>query len=312
MKKSLIALAVLAASGAVMAQSSVTVYGKLETSYQKLSSAGATLGGIHGSRVGFRGTEDLGGGLKANFQMEHRFTPDDGAQGGGVMWNGLSTVGVSGGFGSVNFGRQYTASFLGANNMADPFGGDGAGALRSIGMRTTNVDGTLRVGNSIKYNGSFGPVNVAVSTGLKEAAAGSNHLGMAIGYAAGPVGVGFGFDKGTTVAAGAQPKVTNFYASYNLGFAKVTLGTGKSQNTAADGKGMLLGVTAPVGTGTLMAGYASAKTLAGVSTNSKFGLGYAYPLSKRTSLEVTYGNDSKVAAGIVGKSGYDFTLHHNF
>jgi len=306
MKKSLIALAVLAASGAAMAQSSVTVYGKVESSYQKLANTGATLGGIHGSRVGFKGAEDLGGGLKANFQIEHRFTPDDGAQGGGVMWNGLSTVGVSGGFGSVNFGRQYTASFLGANNMADPFGGDGAGALRSVGMRTTNVDGTLRVANSIKYNGSFGPVNVAVSTSVKEANAAA-HSGFALGYAAGPVGVGFGRDKGV---AGAT--VTNFYGSYDFGMAKVSFGTGKTGGTMAASKGMLFGLTAPVGTGTLMAGFATAESATGAKTNSKLGLGYAYPLSKRTSLEVTYGNDSKVAAGTVGKSGYDFTLHHNF
>jgi predicted porin len=276
---------------------------------------------IHGSRLGFRGAEDLGGGLQAKFQIEHRFSPDTGmdatySPGGtnpttGVVtpasstfWNGMSTVGLAGSFGEIRLGRYYSANFLGANNKPDPFGGDGAGALRGIGMQTTHV----RTANIIHYSGSFSGVNVAVSTGLKEGAA-KAHNSFAVGYANGPLDVGVGADKD------AGSDVTNAYATYDLGVAKLAFGLG-NKKTAAGVKteGLLFGATIPAGPGKVLVGVAQAKNkTTDTTTNQKVGLGYYYPLSKRTALEFTYGRDSK-AKTATGKNvgGADFTLHHNF
>lgn len=125
MKKSLIALAVLAASGAAMAQSSVTLYGIADVWVGRTSvttAAGVKTntsvlqsGGLGGSRLGFKGTEDLGGGLKAVFALEQGVAVDTGA---GGTFNRQSYVGLAGGFGQVTFGNTWTAmdDVLGASN----------------------------------------------------------------------------------------------------------------------------------------------------------------------------------------------------
>ncbi|UJW81386.1 porin [Hydrogenophaga sp. SL48] len=330
MKKTLIALAAVAATGAAFAQSSVTIYGKVNVSLEK-SSLGtknneASLDDIHGSRLGFRGAEDLGGGLQAKFHIEHRFRPDTGADAtfnpGGTnpttgvvtpasstMWNGLSTVGLAGSFGEVRLGRYYSALFLGANNKPDPFGGDGAGALRGIGMQTTTLPGYIRTANVIHYSGSFSGVNVAFSTGLKEGAAKAQNS-VAVGYANGPLDVGVGSEKGV------PGTLTNAYATYDLGVAKLAFGLGNAKTAAGvKTEGLLFGATIPAGPGKVQVGLARAKNKnSGVVTNQKLGLGYIYPLSKRTALETTYGRDSKAVSAVTGKkqSGFDLTVHHNF
>ena len=321
MKKTLIALAAVAATGVAFAQSSVTIYGKVEASLEKINGSPASMGGIHGSRLGFRVAEDLGGGLQAKAHIEHRFRPDSGEDAGftaastnattGVttpavarFWNGLSTVGLAGSFGEIRLGRYYSANFLGSNNVPDPFGGDGQGALRGIGMQTTHV----RTANILHYSGSFSGVNVAVSTGLKEGAA-KAHNSFAVGYANGPLNVGVGQDKD------AGSTVFNAHATYDLGVAKLAFGLG-NKKTAADVKteGLLLGATIPAGPGRVLVGFARAKNkTSGVVTNQKLGLGYVYPMSKRTSLEATYGQDSKAKTANGKKvGGLDLTLHHNF
>jgi predicted porin len=318
MKKTLIALAAVAATGAAFAQSSVTIYGKVEASLEKANGSTTTLGGIHGSRLGFRVSEDLGGGLAAKAHLEHRFRPDtgtnnpdaavsaDGKSAALTLWNGLSTVGLAGGFGEIRLGRYYSANFLGANNVPDPFGGDGQGALRGIGMQTTHV----RTANILHYSGSFSGVNVALSTGLKEGAA-KAHNSMAVSYMNGPIGAGVGTDRD------AGSNVVNAFATYDLGVAKLAFGMGNKEPAAGGKKtkGLLLGATIPAGPGRVLVGFARAKVDgAAAASNQKLGLGYVYPMSKRTSLEMTYGRDSKAVVAKTTKKvgGFDLTLHHNF
>ena len=125
MKKSLIALAVLAASGASFAQSSVSVYGIADIWFGQTSGSAPTVsqtvlnsGGVSGSRWGLKGSEDLGGGLKANFLLEQGFALDTGVSGAG--FNRQAYVGFSGGFGEVKLGNVYTAydDISGAANAA--------------------------------------------------------------------------------------------------------------------------------------------------------------------------------------------------
>ena len=123
MKKSLIALAVLAASGAAMAQSSVTLFGIVDTGVGYIDNggnevAGSTAGqnkygmttsGNATSRLGFRGVEDLGGGLKAGFWLEGQIDGDDG-NAAGFNFKRRSTLSLMGGFGEVRMGREQTPS----------------------------------------------------------------------------------------------------------------------------------------------------------------------------------------------------------
>ena len=115
MKKSLLALAVLGAfAGVASAQSSVTLYGRVDLSAGK--GAGVeqnSLANGSGSRFGVRGVEDLGGGLQALFNIEHRYNADTGAQTNGArFWTGRSLVGLQGGFGQIVFGRRATVSLI--------------------------------------------------------------------------------------------------------------------------------------------------------------------------------------------------------
>jgi len=143
MKKSLVALSVLAASGAVMAQSSVGLYGIADAFVGSRQTTGISLvggnmvtleqrqrvldsGGLNGSRWGLKGAEDLGGGLKANFVLESGFDISNGAS-SGALFDRQAFVGLSGNFGSVSLGRQYGAydnvrgSFLSAQGNSPAF-----------------------------------------------------------------------------------------------------------------------------------------------------------------------------------------------
>lgn len=318
MKKSLVALAVLAASGVVMAQSSVTIGGKVFIGLQKLSDTSSKVydpGNTAGSRVFFRGTEDLGGGLKANFALEERFNSDDGTTASAVRrFQAYSTVGLSGGFGSVNFGYQYTPSFTGVTNAVDPFGGDTVAHLRTAGMGPN----TVRFENSIRYDGKFGAVGFGLAVATNEPLAAvpvsvvnlaTQPVSMAVTYADGPLAGGISYD-----VSGADSKQTALYGAYNFGVARVSLGFANAETLLkAKNKNWLLAVTAPVGSGLIKAGFArsEATTAAGVTTTtaSKFGLGYQYNLSKRTWVGVNYGKDS---IPLLNDSGIDFVLSHSF
>src|SRR5689334_23758725 len=136
MKKSLLALAVLGAfAGAASAQSSVTLFGIVDVNVGQVKNETPTTStkitrmstdGINSSRLGFRGVEDLGGGMKAGFWLEAGLAPDTGAQGGSngistVTFNRRSTVSLMGNFGEVRLGRDYDPSFWNLT-VFDPFG----------------------------------------------------------------------------------------------------------------------------------------------------------------------------------------------
>jgi len=178
MKKSLIALAVLAASGAAMAQSTATVWGVVDASYGKVSAGGkSTTGlstsGLSSNQLGFKGVEDLGGGLKANFHLEGALTPDNGTS-AGLSFTRRSTVGMSGSMGEFRLGRDYTPSFWNAT-VYDPFGTNGVGAANTASMLSaigayTATTGTgsnaVRADNSIAW---FSPVVCGFSAHVMKA-----------------------------------------------------------------------------------------------------------------------------------------------
>lgn len=306
MKKSLLALAVLGAfAGAASAQSSVTLYGKLDLGFAKAAgSADKQVADGSSSRVGFRGVEDLGGGLKALFQFEHRFNPDTGTVTNTAFWHGLSTVGLGGSFGTVNLGRQYTAAFSLITNVIDPFGGDTVAGLR--GESLTKSVARLRTDNSVRYDGAFGGLKVAADIAETPAGGVDRPYSVAAQYAAGPFMVAASYDNPT----GANDNLATLGGSYTFGPAKVSLGIGRGDNNSnVRVKQALAGVTVSVGAaGQVLAGYAQ-EEVGTADATKKVSLGYRHNLSKRTQLytDVTRVNDllSKTE-----KTGYDFGVIH--
>jgi len=332
MNKSLIALAALGAlAGAAQAQSSVTVYGFIDQSLtkpyaseDKMVADGGFYGG--GSRLGFRGVEDLGNGYKATFGMEHRLAADTGAQNGAVFWQGYSTVGLVTPFGAVNLGRQYVPAFTMIQNQIDPFGGETVAQGREVGMRfgTVAAGGSTgsaiyktRVSDSVRYDLSMAGFNLGVS--IAESAP-NNLVGgvptsndkpfsIAANYAAGPFWVGIGYEN----PAAEDDKGWNIGGRYNFGFATAALGFGKGTTaTGADAKSWLIGATVPLGAFDIKGVYAQSD-IDGIGKTKKAGLGAHYNFSKRTKIYVDVAKiGGSATIPLDNKTGYDLGLKHTF
>ena len=310
MKKSLIALAVLAASGAAMAQSSVTIYGRVDASIGtlktgavpgagELSQTGVfngSNGGLTGSRWGLRGTEDLGGGLTASFKLENRYNVDTGADNGGLFL-GESFVALGGGFGTVKLGRTFTA-FDDARAIAVSRSlWDSAFTPTGYVYGAGNADYAGRSANAIRYESpSFSGFAGAISYGFGEnktaVSSSTDTLSLHIRYVAGPLAVAYGYQN--EEAVGTDVDFNQISASYNFGIAAVSAGWNKRDgSTPALGEdtGYTLGVNVPSGAMNFSLGYATEKTKTNGATSAKgsgFGLGATYSLSKRTTLYAGY------------------------
>lgn len=319
MKKTLIALAALATTAA-FAQSSVTLYGKANVGFQKASGSSAKMaGGADGSdsRFGLRGSEDLGGGLKASFTFESGLDPATGISDGqvtGVNAEGVPTtrnsglfqrqawVGLGGGFGEIRLGRQYTIGFN-----------------TSIGyMPSTYTSAQLRTGlgfnsapsrdnGQIRYiSPSFGGVKVELSTQLKANAANEATLTeLAVSYANGPIAAALYTSK---VKDGDGSNVA-INGSYDFGSFLVAAGYVKQADnnrgvTGSGGKGAWVHLGGKFGAFTPYVQYAK-------NTETEIDVvevGARYALSKRTAayLHVSNGSDLPV------KNLLAIGLDHNF
>ncbi|WP_288409100.1 porin [uncultured Herbaspirillum sp.] len=255
MKKSLLALAVLGAfAGAAQAQSSVTIYGIVDTGITYTSKVATTgtdtgskfavnSGNIQGSRIGFKGVEDLGGGLSAVFQLETGFTNDNGGlQGSDAvtssnLFRRKSVVGLSGGFGTVLLGRQTDfADTISAYTSVNDFGG----VTGNVGHNLNRLEGT-RTNNSISYttanlNGFTGNLIYGFGETAGKTSAGQS-FGLGAKYDNGPLGLGVNYyqsKQGTTpsdtaLIQGVAPATT---ASAN---AQLQYGVATGLNTANAG-----------------------------------------------------------------------------
>lgn len=314
MKKSLIALAVLAASGAAMAQSSVTLYGRLDASIGKTTTettgaapvAETDQTGINSSALnttfwGLKGTEDLGGGLKANFKLESGFAIDTGVGNTGIFER-TATVGLAGGFGAVNLGRQYTAydTLRGATNNVWDSNFSTTGTVWKTGV----PDYSNRISNSVRYDTpNFGGISGAVAYGFGENDNSGTNLGDAtdnmsvhIKYAAGPllVGVAYQLEKQAQTNPAVNQDENKYLlagASYDLGMAKLVGSYNRAENDTRSDDEWQAGVSVPFGAFTVAAGY-SQSTSEGSGLADLDGKGYTlvgtYDLSKRTSLYAGY------------------------
>lgn len=321
MKKSLIALAVLAASGAAMAQSSVTLYGVADAGVTYLNGAdnwsGVTSGNNLTSRLGFRGVEDLGGGLKANFVIEGGFNLDngDGASGyagakagEGFQFKRQSTVGLAGNFGEVRLGRELTAAYN-ATARYDVFGSVGIGQSRlwadggvvDASANATAVTTNQRISNALTYvSPDFSGFKFGLNYGFGETTASnsdSGYLGAGLTYDNGPLSLGLGLERlnnGANSVATSDIDAWSLGGSYDFGVVKLLGGYRASTVDRAAGEnkrnGAYVAVTAPVGPGLVRASYNryENKYNGGKDKADQFAVGYVYGLSKRTSVYGTY------------------------
>ena len=317
MKKSLIAIAALAAAGAAAAQSSVTMYGQVNTGYEH-SKTDITIGGVKTttkttgfqndrvktSRLGFKGEEALGNGLSATFALEMGFDSANG-EFAESAFNRKATVGLKGAFGEVRIGKDSTPmnEFDGSFKAIDRT----TTLAKQVAGRDASWEGRP---TGLFYNGSFSGVNVSAAIGndskrVKAAGATTNKqdtavYGLGLGYNGGAWAVGAAVQLDTEKTLSDDVKKTNYGvgASYDFNVAKVygQYEGGQYKNkasTVADKYSydqFAVGVSAPFGATTLSAEYAynKAKDTAGaVSTKYKgnvFAVQAEYAFSKRTSL----------------------------
>jgi len=228
MKKTLIALAVLAASGASFAQSSVTLFGGADLNYRSVTSgdnkfSGMAQDGIYSSRLGFSGVEDLGGGLRANFHFEGGMAPDVGTS-GKFDFQRKSTIGLAGGFGEVRLGRDYTPLFTIAG-IADPFGTSGVGSSYNV-ANSVMVNGATAAADATTFLTTV--TGTTTSTYADPNAVRANnsvayYSPSFSGFTAGLM-YSFGNENLTNLASKKQGQMTSLKLAYDNGPLSVALG----------------------------------------------------------------------------------------
>jgi predicted porin len=330
MQKKLIALAVASlVSAPVFAQSTVSVYGVVDQAVDSGNYGAGNVTRLTGSgytteRLGFKGSEDLGNGMKANFMLELGQRTDTGMldNASNQLFQRTSTVGLSGNWGSVNFGRQYTPIFsIEANN--DIFRVAGIGSNYAL----TNI-GETRANNSIRYDSAnMNGFSAAVMYALGDTGTAAvfqestitpkdqgRHTGLNLQYGNGPLALGLGWSnqKQMGVVAPASPvalKSTIFAGSYDFKVVKINAGWQTANNDSnprtVDGRVWTLGATVPVfGNDSVKFHYNSFKNkLVGNADAKLLALGYVHPMSKRTTLYGTYAkmyNDNGSVATLFG------------
>lgn len=301
MKKSLLALAVLASfAGAASAQSSVTVYGLVDAGITH--ETGAVAGSVtkvatgveNGNRLGFKGTEDLGNGLKAIFQIESGFNLDTGtSRQGGALFGRQAFVGLSGNFGTVALGRQYNPLFVTLDSI-DPFGTGLTGASTNLMAATT-----VRTNNAVTY--ATPDMNGFSATGLYGAgeqaagAANGRTIGLSGAYANGPVMATVAYDKANNITDTDSTKLLVIGGTYNFGPATAHLAYETEKTNATSFRDILVGVSAPVSaSGTVIGSFIkkSDRTTPQNEGAKQFALGYIHALSKRTQVYTSYAHIS--------------------
>src|SRR5574337_1820749 len=336
MKKSLLALAALASlggfAGAASAQSSVTVFGVVDESINYIenkNAAGAknkswylAANQLNSNRLGFRGVEDLGGGLQAGFWLEAGMNNGTGFAGGGSgqvsngdstganqgqLFNRRSTVSLMGKWGEVRLGRDYNPSFW---NWVffDVNGANGLGqALNLASPLGSGVTTIARTNNTVGYflPSGLGGLYGQAQYGFGQSAtgdSGNKYAGGRLGWAAGPFDVAAAYsetERGKTgVGTSDKFKDWNIGGSWDFKVDKVyALYNEHTWNTA---KQDTWGISAsvPIGAGEFRAAYAHADTKGtapgtaiSIDPNDAkmWSVEYVYNLSKRTALYTTYG-----------------------
>jgi predicted porin len=341
-KLTLAALVIGAFSAGAQAQSNVTIYGLVDAGLVRES------GGVNGnvtkvtsgvggqSRLGFRGTEDLGSGLSAVFVLESGIKIDDGSlDSANTLFNRQAFVGLkSTSLGQFTLGRQYTMLYNAMSQVADPFGAGYAGSIKNL---FPAAGANTRVSNAMVYaspvvSGFSAEALYALGEQAGDNTAG-RQFGLGLNYSQGPLNARLTYnnrnqDTAATPTAPAkvqdEAKNTLLAVNYDFGVVKAYFAYSKDKglNSAqlpvanafgytvapkpsTDSSDVLIGANIPAGPGNVLASYIRKddKTVNNQDAN-QWALGYIYPLSKRTSAYVAY-------AKIKNKNGAGYTVGNN-
>jgi predicted porin len=310
------ALALLLAGGVISgasAQSNVTVYGIVDLGFAKTTNGTLVERENHASRLGFRGTEDLGNGLSAIFNLENEFLADTGVQKGN-LFDRQAWVGFKGSFGTVYVGR--TKDIIdGAQTRTDPFGADGVVGKVDEAMMRSGV-GASRVSNSLTYQSpTFSGFVFNAQAVLSEVSGANTGYAALLTYDEGALSAQAGYERAAqTVASTTTQTLWSVGGGYKLGDAKVTAAYTKGDTgvaTTGEYKSYIVGLAYHVGAGDIKAviGHQEQNTvkLGDVTTVKEIGLGYDYPLSKRTALYAYTGRER-----VKSLTSYQVGMTHKF
>ncbi|MDE1183190.1 porin [Paraburkholderia sp.] len=346
MKKSLLALAALGAfAGTAQAQSSVTLYGIIDEGFNfNTNSGGSHLynlssGVLQGSRFGLRGTEDLGGGLKAIFVLENGFDVTNGKLGqGGLMFGRQAYVGLKSDFGTVTMGRQYDSvvDYVGPLEAGDQWGG----YIVAHPGDLDNFNNAYRTNNTVKYtSANYGGLTFGGTYSFGGQAGnltGNQIWSLGAGYNNGPLVLGVGylnartpsasgglFNNGGTIAAvnattGAQTAVTSpVYSGFSSANTYQVIGAGGAYTFGAATLGLTYSNVKFMGlgaVGTTAYSHGDTATFNNGEVNFKYQLtpalvlGAAFDYTRGSSIALTNGTENAGAKYYQGALGADYFL----
>ncbi|GAA5234477.1 porin [Verticiella sediminum] len=327
---------------AAHAADAVTLYGVVDVGYQydktegQAARSGLGSGQAGQSRFGLRGSEDLGNGMKATFQLEGGFLTTTGNSTQGRLFGRQATLGLAGRFGEIRLGRQTVFGYAWTPAIASPFG---LSWLRSsvgttFGYKQGDFGDDGRISNSVlyfspKWHGLEFGVGYAFATDQQVQGTGNNDRVVTGGvrYTQGPLRLGATYEwlnpskaepvqrrnaKNLQVAGSYDFGVVRLHAGYNeQRDINVSPATGFVETGGERDRVYTLGVSAPIGPGRVLASYQNA-------TKSKvdgFGLAYQYDLSKRTFLYAMYNDfDTRdhYTGEDVGRRQVALGLQHKF
>jgi predicted porin len=352
MKKTLLAISLLGTFGAAFAQTTdVTVYGTLDAgvaSVRGADTAGTVTSVESGqesySRLGFKGTEDLGGGLKAIFDLEAGFELNNGTSGltgignnvpadqNNSLFSSQAYVGLAGNFGTVKVGRQFSPLYE-AYGSIDPFvNGFAANINNFFGTDANNSSNYERMSNAAVYEtpdnlyGFKGSVAYGFG-GVAGDTSAQSQVGGSLGYLNGPLTVSYAFhqannEQNGVPGASTDSFKTNFLgAAYDFGPVKAHLAFDQNQQgDTFKTQDYLVGLTVPIGAHAIFADYTHKDNkLIENADADQYAIGYTYNFSKRTNFYTAYTYvknqensliDTQVAGNSVGT--VQVGLRHSF
>jgi predicted porin len=330
MKTQAILIALIGACcGVASAQSSVAIYGIADAGLVR--ETGGAAGGVSrvssgvgsGSRLGFKGKEDLGDGMSAFFQLENGYNIDTGSAGqGGLLFGRQALVGLAGKFGAISLGRQYSPLYTTLRDVVDPF------EIGLAGNVTNIIPGNTRVDNMIEYKTPrYAGFSADLAYGAGETAGNSaknRSLGAALTYAEGPFTLTLTNHIKENTDASDSSRYSMLVGKYKVSAFSVDYAHGVTHGLAgARSKDDVVGGTWTGGVHTLLASYIRHDDQTSADKDARqWAVAYRYALSRRTDLYLSYGHISNrngasytVGNGTdvgTGNTGTDLGIRHRF
>ena len=335
MKKTLVALAALAVVGAASAQSTVTLFGSIDASVgvRELKQTGVFAGSAasdvgaevmsgqqNGSRWGMRGSEDLGGGMKANFNLTNGFGVDTAAAAqGGLLFGREAWVGLSGGFGAITLGRQVTIMANGPWAITGGYANYDAWASTAanggFGNAGSVAQDTVRRNNSIQYQtpdmgGFTGTVMWAPGeNGIVAGTNNTNYWSLGLGYVNGPIGVQFAYERDTLRTGGTAAVPAGFAFSTVTGLPVAVAAVAATPLKQTSQTQWALGASYNFGIATVSGSVIRASL--GTADDRGYALGLSAPLGPVT-LDFEYAREKTTVAGAFASKADAINLRVNY